>query len=130
MISRSVFLLEGAAFDDSGLDLGVVDGHQRERLHHVRAVVAGEAHVDLEIEVTVQALDLVDHILLHLWRVAAGPQQGQHQGGELVAQWQAGKAQAGVAAHALQAERWLAGVIAVQAQADLVGTQALDGFQQ
>jgi hypothetical protein len=94
MISRSVhFFLEGAAFDHRGLDARVEDGHEAQRLHHVRAVVAGQAHVDLEVEVAVQRLDLVDHFLLDLGRVAARPQQRQHQGGEFMAQRQAGKAQ-------------------------------------
>jgi hypothetical protein len=45
------FVLEHAAFNHRGLDLGVEDGHQAQRLHHVRAVVAAQAHVDLEVEV-------------------------------------------------------------------------------
>ena len=95
------FVLEGAAFDDHGLDLGVEHRHQRQRLHHVGAVVAAQRHVDLKVVVTVECLDLVDHILLDLGRVAAGPEQRQHQGGELVAQRQAGKTQAAGTAGAL-----------------------------
>jgi hypothetical protein len=92
--------------------------------------MAGQRHVHLEVVVAVQRLDGVDHVLLDLRRVAAGPQQGQHQRGEFVAQRQAGEAQARVAADALQAERGLARIVAVGAQADLVGAQALDGLQQ
>ena len=46
------FHLECTAFDDGGFDLGVKDGHEAQGLHHVRAVVAAQAHIDLEIEVT------------------------------------------------------------------------------
>jgi hypothetical protein len=62
MMSRvGDFLLEGAAFDHHGLDLGVEHGHQAQCLHHVRAVVAAQGHVDLEAVVAVQRLDLLDH---------------------------------------------------------------------
>ena len=50
-----------------------------------------------------------------------------------MAQGQAREAQVGqavVGAHTLQAEGGLAGVVAVEAHTDLVGAQALDGFQQ
>ncbi|OQB99789.1 MAG: hypothetical protein BWX79_03052 [Alphaproteobacteria bacterium ADurb.Bin100] len=123
-------VLEGAAFDHGGLDLGVQDGHEAERLHHVRAVVAAQGHVDLEVEVTVQRLDLLDHLGLDLGRVAAGPQQGQHQRREFMAQRQTGEAQAVGGARALQRERRLASIGAIRAQRDLVGAQGLDGLQQ
>ncbi len=124
------FLLEGAALDHGGADAGVEDGHERQRLHHVRAVVAGQAHVDLEIEVAVERLDLLDHVLFHLRRVAARPEQRQHERGEFMAQRQAGEAQARLRAGTLQREGRLAGIVAVGAQADLVAAQGLDGFQQ
>ena len=92
--------------------------------------MAGQAHVDLKVEVTIKSLDLVHDVLLRLGRVTTGPQQGQHQGGKFVAQRQAGKAQAGVRADALQAEGRLAGIRAVKAHTDLVGAQALDSLQQ
>jgi hypothetical protein len=46
-------LVQGA-IDHHRLDARVDDGHQRHRLHHVRAVVAGQGHVDLEAQVAVQ----------------------------------------------------------------------------
>ena len=128
------FFLEGTAFNDRGLDLGVENSHQAQGLHNVRAVVAGQAHVDLKIEVApvsgAQALDLLDDVRLDLGRVAAAPQQGQHQRGKFMAQRQPGKAQAGVSASTLQGERRLAGVSAIGAQCDLVAAQALNGLQQ
>ena len=114
-------VLEQRAVDDHRLDARIQHRHQRQRLHDVRAVVAGQGHVDLEGVVAVQALDLVDHGLLDLGRVAAGPQQRQHQRGELMAQRDAGEAQALLGARALEAERGLARIVAVQAQRDLVG---------
>ena len=47
-----------------------------------------------------------------------------------MAQGQAGKTQAVGGAYALQAERGLAGVVAIGAQGDLVAAQGLDGFEQ
>jgi hypothetical protein len=73
-------------------DVGVVQRHQRQRLHHLGAVVAGQREIGLEIMAAGQGLDLVDHALLHLGRMPAGPQQGQHQRGELMPQRQTGKA--------------------------------------
>jgi hypothetical protein len=70
--------------------------HQVERLHHVRAVVAGQAHPGLEDEVAVQGLDLLDDLGLDLGRVAAGLQQRQHQRGELVPHRHGGEAHAHV----------------------------------
>ena len=81
-----------AAVDHGGADAGVEDGHERCGLHHVRAVVARQGHIDLEVHVRVQRLDLLQHLRLHLGWVAAGPQQGQHQRGELMAQRDGGKA--------------------------------------
>ncbi|MNV13018.1 hypothetical protein D3C71_1036450 [compost metagenome] len=95
--------------------------------------MAGQTHVDVEVEVAIQGLDLVDHVRLHLGRMAASPQQGQHQRSELVAQRQAGKTKAlhlRVGAHTLQAERGLANIVTVGAQGDLVAAQGLDGCQQ
>ena len=123
------FLLEGTAFDHHRLDLRVDDVHERQRLHHVRAVVAGQGHVDLEAEVTVQRLDRIDHVLLDLGRVAARPQQRQHQRGELVAQRQASETHTAGFACTGDYERRLAGVVARGVQRDLV-RQAGDDLQQ
>lgn len=112
--------LEQAAVDDGGLDARVQHGHQRQRLDHVRAVVTAQAHIDLEVEVGVQRLDRVDRRRLDLGRVAAGPQQREHEGRELVAKRDGGKAQALRAAGAAQQEAGLARIVAVRPQRDLV----------
>ena len=123
------FLLEHAAIDHRGGHARVDDGQQAEGLHHVRAVVARQAHVDLEVELGVQRLGLGQHVVLDLGRMAARPQQRQHQRGELVAERDGGEAQARRAARLLQREGGHAGVLAVGAQGDLVA-QAGDQLEQ
>jgi hypothetical protein len=75
-------------------DAGVEHGHQVQRLHHVRAVVAGQRDDRSRSAFAGQGLDLLDHRRIDLGRVAAGLQQGQHQRGELVAHRDAGEADA------------------------------------
>ena len=124
-------VLEEAAVDGHVLDARVQHRHQVQRLHHVRAVVAGQAHPGLEDQVLLglQRADLLDQVGFHLGRVAAGLQQRQHQRGELVAHRQRGKAHAHVRALAGDLEGGAAAVGAVGAQRDLVG-QADDLAQQ
>ena len=129
-LARFNFLLEHAAIDDGGLDARVVDADERQRLHHVRAVVAGQAHVDLEVQVHVERLDLLEHLGLDLGRVAAGPQQGQDQRGELVPHGDGGKGELRAAARPRQGERGHARVAAVGAQPDLVRTRGRHLLQQ
>lgn len=71
--------LEGAALDHGGADARVLDGHQVQGLDHIGAVVAGERNVDLELEVTVERADLVEHRLLDLRGIAADLQQRKDQ---------------------------------------------------
>ena len=123
-------MAEGTAFDDGGFDAGVQDGHERQRLHHVRAVVAAQAHVNLEVKVAFDGFDLVEQVLLFFGWVATRPQQGQHQRGEFMAQRQASKAQTAITSLALQGERGFACVVAIFAQGDFVAAQALDGGEQ
>ncbi len=105
------FLLEQRAIDHGVADLRVEHRHQVERLHHVRAVVAGQRDVGLEVQLDVEVPDLLDHLGLDLGRVAAGLQQGEDQGGELVAHGQACEAHARLAAARSDRERGLAFVV-------------------
>jgi hypothetical protein len=91
--------------------------------------VAGQRNVGLETEAARQAADLIDHRRIHLGRVAAALQQGQHQGGEFVAHGDAGKADARRLAGAADGERGLAGVVAILAHGDL-GRERGDVGQQ
>jgi hypothetical protein len=111
-------------------DARVEHGHQVEGLHHVRAVVAGQGHVGLEDEVAFDGLDLLDHVGLDLGRVAAGPQQRQHQRGELVAHGDGGEAHAHVRPGAGDLEGGTAGVLAVEAGRDLGRRDGGDLAQQ
>ena len=71
--------LKRAAFDHHGFDLRIDDGHERQSLHHVGAVVAAQRHVNLKIEVAFKGLDAVDDLGLDFGGMTAGPQQGQYQ---------------------------------------------------
>ena len=128
--ARLDLVLVQAAIDDGGLDARVVDRHERQRLHHVGAVVARQAHVDLEVEIGVQRLDLFQRVGLDLGRVAAGPQQGQDQAGEFMTAGDGGKAQLRAAAGARQRERGFARVGAIGAQRDHVGARVHHFLQQ
>ncbi|MNR07070.1 hypothetical protein D3C85_1231740 [compost metagenome] len=110
-------------------DVRVEHGHQVQRLHHVRAVLAGQREIGFEVELALDRPDLLDHIARELGRVAADLQQGQHQRGELVAHGNAGEAQGDAGARAVQGERRATRVAAIGLQGDLVG-QADDVLQQ
>src|SRR5690606_7766274 len=101
-------------------DVRVQNGHQVQRLHDVRAVLAGQGEVGLEGEFAFETLNLFDDVLAFLGRVAADLQQGQHQGSEFVAHRQTGEGQADVAVDTIQGERGAAGIRAVCAQGELV----------
>ncbi len=122
-------VLEQRAVDGDVADGGVEHGHQVQRLDHVRAVLAGQREVGLEVVFAFDVLDLLDDLRRGLGRMTADLQQGQHQRGEFVAHGQAGEAQANVAADAVQGERRLAGVLAVGLEGDLVA-EAGDVLQQ
>ncbi|MOA23654.1 hypothetical protein D3C78_1442860 [compost metagenome] len=91
--------------------------------------MAGQREVGLEAELALDALDLRDHLVGDLRRVAAHLQQGQHQRGELVAHRQAGEARADLLAVAAEAERRHAGVGAGGVQGNLVA-QGIDVLEQ
>jgi hypothetical protein len=84
-LALSHFLLVQPAVDHDALDARVQHRHQVQRLHHVRAVVAGQRHVGLETEVSVEGLDLFDEFGFDLRRVAAHLQQREHERGEFMA---------------------------------------------
>ncbi len=65
-------------------DPGVEHRHQVQRLHHVRAVLARQREIGFEIEVAVQALHRLDHLLCSAGGVAADLQQCEHQAGEFM----------------------------------------------
>jgi hypothetical protein len=99
--------LEQRAVDRVVAHARVQHRHQVQRLHHVGAVVAGQAHPGFEHQLVLrlQRLHLLDEGSLHLGRVAAGLQQRQHQRGELVAQRQRREVQAHVGAGPRHLER-------------------------
>jgi hypothetical protein len=117
--ARLDLLLEQRAVDHGRLDVRVEHRHQVERLHHVRAVVAGQRDEGLEAEAAFDAPDLRDQRLVDLGRMAAGLQQGEDQRGELVAHRQAGEVDARRLARAADRERRPALGLAVLPHADL-----------
>jgi hypothetical protein len=91
-------LLEQPAVDRHVAHARVEHRHQVQRLHDVRAVVAGQAHPGLEDQVParVRAPGSARSPRLDLRRVAAGLQQRQHQRRELVPHRHGGEAHAHV----------------------------------
>ncbi|MNF56886.1 hypothetical protein D3C84_383890 [compost metagenome] len=84
-------ILEQGTVDHGVGDAGVQGGHQVQGLHHVRAVVAGEGDIGLEVELALEVPDLLQHGRIGLGGVAAALQQGEHQGGEFMTHGDAGK---------------------------------------
>ena len=121
--------LEGTAFNHHCFDFGIEDRHERQGLHHIRAVVAGQGHVDLKIEVAIQGLDRIEHVLLDFRRMATRPQQSQHQRGELMPKRQTGKTHTRRFTFTRHHKRRLALIVSGGIQADFIG-QAHNRFKQ
>src|SRR5690606_6294038 len=86
----------------------VDDRHDVERLHHVRAVLAAERDVGLEVIVAGQCPDLLDHLRLELERMPARLQERKDERSEFVAEGDGGEADAGLGTRAADRERGLA----------------------
>ncbi len=86
------FVLEQGAIDHHMGDVRVQGRHQVQRLYHVRAVLAGQRDIGLEVELALQVADLLQQCRISLGRVTTGLQQRQYQRGELVAHGDTGKA--------------------------------------
>jgi hypothetical protein len=123
-LARLDFRLEERAVDRDVGDVRVQHRHQVQRLHHVRAVLAAQREIGLEMIVALERLDLIDQIGLDLRRMAADVQQGEHQRGELVAQGQAGETHARIARRAVDGERRPARIIAALYERHLVGSRS------
>ena len=121
-------LLKQRAVDGHMLDARIEGAHQVQRLHHIRAVLAGEREIGLEAEVALEMPDLLQNLRRFLRRVPANLQKRQHEGVEFVAHGQACEMHGDVGAHALDGEGRLAGVVALHKR-DLV-TEGGDLFQQ
>jgi len=77
-------LLEQCAVDRDHPDPRIDHRHRIQRLHDVRAVLAGQRHVGLEAIVAGQRADPLDEIGVELRRMATDLQQRKHQRRELV----------------------------------------------
>ena len=95
----------GATLDGGVMDVRVEDGHRVEGLNHRRAVLAGQRHVGDEVVLPLDCPHRVDEGLLLFDRVATDLEQGQHQGGELVAHRQTGEADVALGAWRGDGER-------------------------
>ena len=96
--------LEQGAVDHRAADARVQHGHQVQCLDDLGTVLAAEGYVGLELEVAVEAHNLLDHGCVDLRRVPAGVQKRQHQRRELMPHRDAGEANAGILANAIHAE--------------------------
>lgn len=125
------FALEQGAVDHHVLDARVQNRHQVQRLHDIRAVMTRERDVGLESQRLrgVDGANLLDEFGIHLGWMAADLQQAQHEGGELMAERDAGEADPGLFAGASDGERGFAGICAVFPHADKRG-ERLDLVQQ
>src|SRR5690606_2942471 len=81
---------------------------------------AAQGHVDLEREVGVDRADALDGGVLDLGRMAAGPQERQHEGGELMAERNRREADRHRRAFAAQREGRPALVVAIGVELDQV----------
>jgi len=90
-LARFDFTLEQRAVDHHALDIGVERGHQVQRLHNIRAVVAGERNKGFKPQAGIQTFDLFDDACVDLGRIAADLQKREHEGRELMAHRDAGK---------------------------------------
>ncbi len=106
-------VLEQGAIDHGVGDAGVEGGHQVEGLHHVRAVVAGERNIGLEVELALEIADLLLHGRIGLGGVTAALQQGEYQRGKFMTHGDAGKMNARGLALRRDAHGRLAGGIAI-----------------
>ena len=59
-------VLEQGTVDHGVGDAGIQGRHQVQRLHHIRAVVAGERNVSLEMELALEVADLLLHYRIGL----------------------------------------------------------------
>ncbi len=72
-------ILEHAAIDRRVRDTRVDHRHQVQRLHHVRAVMAGERIIGFEVEIAFQRGNLIQQLLRFFRRMPTGLQQCQNQ---------------------------------------------------
>ena len=118
-LARFDLLLEQPAVDRDMAHTRIEHRHQVQRLDHIGAVVAGQAHPGGERKLAVERLDLFDHFGLDLGRMTAGPEDGEQQRSEFMAHGQGGEMHAHVLAGAGDLERRLARELTVEARADL-----------
>ena len=119
-LARLHFVLKQCAVNHGHAHVRVVHGHEGERLHHIGAVLARQAHEHVKRVRAGQLLNLADGLRIDLGRVAARPQQRQHQRGKFMPQRKGGKFQLLLRIRAPQAERGFACAVAIEPKRDLV----------
>ena len=90
-LPRGDLILEQGTIDHGVGDVRIKRGHQIQCLDDIRAVLAGERNIGLEVELTFQIPDLFQQRWIGLGRVPTALQQSQNQRGELVPHRDAGK---------------------------------------
>ena len=76
-------------------DTRIQHGHQIQRLHNVRAIMAGERNESFKVKFTRQRLNLLDDRLFNLGRMTARLQQRQHQRSKFMPHRQTSKTNSG-----------------------------------
>src|SRR5690606_1113500 len=109
------------AVDGDVADPGVHHAHEVVRLVDVRAVLAADRVVGLERVLALEPADLIEHLGLDLRRMAADPQHGEDERGQLVAERHAGEAHRDVGAGPDDGEGRAALVVVPADDGDLVG---------
>ena len=98
------FLLVKRAINGDMFDVGVERAHEIERLHDIRAILAGQREISLEHKCALQIADLLQHSRIFLGRMTTHLQQRQNQRIEFMAHRQTGKSNANVCADAIDRE--------------------------
>ncbi len=113
-------VLEQGAVDGDVRDARIEHAHQVQGLHDVRAVLAGEREVGLEVQFAVQVADLLLQFLRLLRRVTADLEESECEGGELVTERDAGEADLDIGADPVDGERGASCVVVAALVGDLV----------
>ncbi len=90
-------------------DVRVEDAHDVQRLYDIRAVVAAQADVRLEVVRFLNALNLLDDICVDLRCSTADLEQCEDEGRELMTEWNSRERDAACLTDTVDCETWCPG---------------------